>query len=118
MPKGAPQMIIMDQDPAMTRAIAQVFPNTFHRYCIWHIQNKFSEKLNTIIYRDNYHMMRSIILNSENSEEFETSWMNMLQSTKLEDNAWLHQIYEMRDRWVPAFVNHIFTAGMSSSQRA
>ena len=24
----------------------------------------------------------------------------------------------MRDRWVPAFVNHIFAAGMSSSQRA
>ena len=24
----------------------------------------------------------------------------------------------MRDRWVPAFVNHIFAAGMSSSRRA
>ncbi|XP_022849843.1 protein FAR1-RELATED SEQUENCE 5-like [Olea europaea var. sylvestris] len=118
MPRGALQMIITDQDSALTRAIAQVIPNTFHRYCIWHILNKFSEKLNTVIYRDNYHLMKNIIMNSEDSEEFETSWMNMLQSTKLGDNDWLQQTYEMRSRWVPAFVKHISAAGMSSSRRA
>ncbi|XP_022897649.1 protein FAR1-RELATED SEQUENCE 5-like [Olea europaea var. sylvestris] len=118
MPKGAPQLIITDQDPALTRAIVEVLPNTFHRYCIWHIQNKFSEKLNAIIYRDNYDLMKNIILNFETTEELETNWSNMLHSTKLIGNDWLHQIYELRARWVPTFVKHIFATGMSSNQRA
>lgn len=73
MLKDALQMIIRDQDLAMTRAIAKIFPNTFHRYCMWHILNKVSKKLNTIIYRDNYHFIKNIILHSERSEDFETS---------------------------------------------
>ncbi|KAI8563743.1 hypothetical protein RHMOL_Rhmol03G0132600 [Rhododendron molle] len=38
MPGGPPKMIITDQDPAMTKAFANVLPNTHHRYCIWHIR--------------------------------------------------------------------------------
>lgn len=38
---GAPKMIITDQDPARTKAIAQVLQNTLHCYCLWHILNKF-----------------------------------------------------------------------------
>ena len=29
-----PKMIIIDQDPAITKAISETLPNTFHRYCI------------------------------------------------------------------------------------
>ena len=64
-----------------------MLPTTFHRYCIWHILNKFSEKIDAIIYRDSYHLLKGIILNSKTIEEFETNWMNTLQTTKLEDNA-------------------------------
>ncbi|KAK9943483.1 hypothetical protein M0R45_009090 [Rubus argutus] len=32
MPRGAPNVIITDQDQAMTKAIAHILPNTFHRY--------------------------------------------------------------------------------------
>ncbi|KAL5781820.1 hypothetical protein ACOSP7_006849 [Xanthoceras sorbifolium] len=71
----APKMIITDQVPAMTKVIAQVFPNTYHSFCIWHILNK------------------------------------------LHENGWFQSLYEIRSKWVPVFVNHIFSAGMSSSQR-
>ncbi|XP_058181190.1 protein FAR1-RELATED SEQUENCE 5-like [Rhododendron vialii] len=60
-----PKIIITDQDPAMTKAIACVLPTTFHRYCIWHIGK-----------------------------------------------------YEIHERWVPAFTKHIFSAHMTSSERA
>lgn len=33
MSSDAPKMIIIDQDPAMTNAISQTLPTTFHRYC-------------------------------------------------------------------------------------
>lgn len=47
-------MIITDQDPAMTKTIHQALPKTYHRFCSWHILNKFLENLNTIVYRDHY----------------------------------------------------------------
>ncbi|XP_024199489.1 protein FAR1-RELATED SEQUENCE 12-like [Rosa chinensis] len=43
--ENAPKMIITDEDPAMTKAISEALPQTFHRYCSWHILNKFFEKL-------------------------------------------------------------------------
>ncbi|XP_073025240.1 protein FAR1-RELATED SEQUENCE 5-like [Primulina eburnea] len=48
MHKGAPNLIITDQDPAMTKAIGEVFPKTIHRYCLWHILNKFPDNLGNI----------------------------------------------------------------------
>ncbi|KAL5787412.1 hypothetical protein ACOSP7_004361 [Xanthoceras sorbifolium] len=101
MPGSAPKMIIIDQDPAMTKVIAQVFPNTYHRFCIWHILNKFSEKLNAVIYRDHY-----------------SKWLELIENCKLHENGWFQSLYEIRSKWVPVFVNHIFSTGMSSSQRA
>ncbi|XP_020250980.1 protein FAR-RED IMPAIRED RESPONSE 1-like [Asparagus officinalis] len=50
MPGGATKMIITDQDPSMTKAFPLVLPNTFHRYCSWHILMKFSEKINAVKY--------------------------------------------------------------------
>ncbi|KAI5323061.1 hypothetical protein L3X38_032133 [Prunus dulcis] len=44
MPDEPPKIIIIDQDAAMSKAIVVTLPTTFHRYCIWHILNKFMEK--------------------------------------------------------------------------
>ncbi|XP_035551012.1 protein FAR1-RELATED SEQUENCE 5-like [Juglans regia] len=41
----APNTIITDQYRVMKNAIAIVFPNTRHRYCLWHILRKVPEKL-------------------------------------------------------------------------
>ena len=118
MPKGAPQVIITDQDPAMTKAIVEALPLIVHWYCIWHILNKFSEKLGAIIYHDNYNLFKNVILNSETKEEFEASWFDLLKKISLDTNAWLCHLYEILNKWVPAYVNMHFRAGMSSSQRA
>uniref|UniRef100_A0A2N9IM26 Protein FAR1-RELATED SEQUENCE n=1 Tax=Fagus sylvatica TaxID=28930 RepID=A0A2N9IM26_FAGSY len=36
----------------------------------------------------------------------------------LEENEWLAKLYEERERWVPAFLNSNFFAGMSSTQHS
>ncbi|KAL2486685.1 Protein FAR1-RELATED SEQUENCE [Abeliophyllum distichum] len=59
MPRQAPQIIITDQDAAIAKAIVMVLPFTFHRYCVWHILNKFSEKINVMVYNDEYHMLET-----------------------------------------------------------
>ncbi|KAL8527975.1 hypothetical protein ACS0TY_005692 [Phlomoides rotata] len=40
-----------------------------------------------------------------------------MNSTELRHNEWQSNMYTIRHQWVPAYVRHIFTARMSSSQR-
>ena len=117
MPGPLPRMIITDQDPVMSKAIAKVMPNTIHRYCIWHILNKFSEKINAINYKVHWQEFKNCICDSEAVEEFETNWANLIEKSNLSSNEWLQVQYANRAMWVPAFVNDTFSAGMSSSQR-
>ncbi|XP_074568528.1 protein FAR1-RELATED SEQUENCE 5-like [Curcuma longa] len=118
MPNGAPKVIITDQDPVMTKAIAQVFPQTMHRYCLWHILNKFSEKLGLLTFHDNYQSINNVIENSTTPDEFENSWKEVIKCANLEKNDWLSLMYELRQKWVPVYFNHVFCAGISNSQRS
>ncbi|XP_020244768.1 protein FAR1-RELATED SEQUENCE 5-like [Asparagus officinalis] len=118
MPGGAPKMIITDQDPAMTKAFPLVLPNTFHRYCSWHILMKFSEKIDAVKYSIYKSEFSACIWKSETPEEFDTQWKSLIRKSGLEGNRWLQDQYELRSRWIPVYVNHIFSADMSSSQRA
>ncbi|CAA0825605.1 Protein FAR1-RELATED SEQUENCE 5 [Striga hermonthica] len=112
-----PQVIITDQDAAISIAVAEVFPNTMHRYCIWHILNKFSEKLGPVLHKLHYHTLSGIINDSETPSEFEWRWNSLMSDSQLNGNEWLLKMYEIRHRWVPAYVRGVFAAGMSSSQR-
>ncbi|XP_042009035.1 protein FAR1-RELATED SEQUENCE 5-like [Salvia splendens] len=71
MPTSAPKPIITDQDPTMTKALAQVLPKTVHRYCLWHILNKFPEKISAVTFREQYQIIKNVIKNSTSPEEFE-----------------------------------------------
>ncbi|XP_058203431.1 protein FAR1-RELATED SEQUENCE 5-like [Rhododendron vialii] len=118
MPGGPPQMIITDQDPAMAKAIASTLPNTYHRLCIWHIVNKFSQKLGALAYVQHYEEFKKCIWNSENPDEFEARWLEIVQKAQLSSNEWLNDMYTIRARWIPAYTKHIFSAHMTSSQRS
>ncbi|XP_042458601.1 protein FAR1-RELATED SEQUENCE 5-like [Zingiber officinale] len=117
LPKGPPNMIITDHDPAMTKVIAQVFPQTVHRYYLWHILNKFSDKLHPMTFQNYYQSMMNVIINSTTVDEFEKSWEEVIKCANLEKNDWLLLMYELRHKWVPVYFGHVFCAGMSSSQR-
>ncbi|XP_060674867.1 protein FAR1-RELATED SEQUENCE 5-like [Ziziphus jujuba] len=91
---------------------------SFVWYCSWHMLEKFSTYLNAITYRDFYKDFQQCIWESECPEEFERKWVTTIEKASLNNTDWLKSIFELRSRWVPAYVNHIFSAGMSSSQRA
>ncbi|KAL6211603.1 hypothetical protein ACLB2K_016826 [Fragaria x ananassa] len=93
MPGGPPKMIITDQDLAMEKAISEILPDTFHRYCSWHILRKFSEKLDAIKCRDYYEDFRNCIYSSENGEEFDSKWRSVLAKSGLSGHSWLQSIY-------------------------
>ncbi|KAM7488607.1 hypothetical protein LguiB_026091 [Lonicera macranthoides] len=148
IPSGAPKMIITNQDPAMTKAFPIILPNTFHRYfnlrrtlkftstaylkallnitlfnyfyryCSWHILMKFSKKIDAVKYGIYKNEFSDCIWKSETPEEFELQWESLMKKSGLGGNKWLNDMYGIRSRWISAYVNHIFSADMSSSQRA
>ncbi|XP_015891017.3 protein FAR-RED ELONGATED HYPOCOTYL 3-like [Ziziphus jujuba] len=69
---------------------------------------------NCIFYKE----FQYCIWESECPEEFERKWASIIKKANLHDIEWLKSIFELRSRWVPVYVNHVFSPGMSSSQRA
>ncbi|PIA31367.1 LOW QUALITY PROTEIN: hypothetical protein AQUCO_05000035v1 [Aquilegia coerulea] len=99
MPGDALKMIITYQDPAITNAIAQTLPKTFHRYCSWHILNKFSEKLDAVKYSVYYKKFYNCIWHSKSQEEFDLIWLDLVQKSGLQDNKWLESMFQIRLKW-------------------
>jgi hypothetical protein len=56
---GQPRMVVTDQDAAMKKAIALVFPESRHRLCMWHITQKLPLKVKIKLYI--LHMCRKLL---------------------------------------------------------
>ncbi|CAL8133132.1 unnamed protein product [Prunus armeniaca] len=106
----APKMIITDQDATMAKAIVQSLPTTYHMYCIWHIMNKFSKKLNS---RYNTEELHNCIWDIDRKEEFDVKWQEVVGSNGLKDHIWLNSIFDLRHNWIPAYYEHVFSAKSS-----
>ncbi|XP_042950403.1 protein FAR1-RELATED SEQUENCE 5-like [Carya illinoinensis] len=120
MDGNAPNAIITDQDRAMKNAIAVVFPNSRHRFCLWHILKKVPEKLGSHnAYKTGLksHLLKCVY-DSQTIEEFEKCWDVLNMTYNLQENAWLQSLYTERTYWVPVFLKKIFWAGMSTTQRS
>ncbi|KAG7984647.1 hypothetical protein I3843_04G170700 [Carya illinoinensis] len=116
----APKAIITDQDRAMKSVIALVFPDTRHRYCLWHIMRKLPEKLgsHTMYNAGLKTSIQSASYDSQTCAEFEMKWGQLIQKYGLDDNAWLQGLYNERSFWVPVYLKGVFWAGMSTTQRS
>ncbi|XP_020972539.1 protein FAR1-RELATED SEQUENCE 6-like [Arachis ipaensis] len=79
-----PQAIITDQCKSMFGAIKNVFPNTRHRWCIWHIIKKIPHKLGGYAkYREINAKMHGTVWNARSEESFEKDWYVMLTFTTI-----------------------------------
>ncbi|KAH9697333.1 protein FAR1-RELATED SEQUENCE [Citrus sinensis] len=111
--------IITDQDKAMKAAIENVFPNTRHRWCLWHILKKIPEKLGGYKeYRDISNVLHCAVYDSQSSAKFEETWHHMIVEFELGGNEWLRGLYNERYRWVPCYLKNSFWARMSTTQRS
>ncbi|BBH02303.1 hypothetical protein Prudu_012830 [Prunus dulcis] len=94
MPGPPPKMIITDHDAAMTKAI--VNPPTL---------------------RDRFSYLNACMWDIDTTIEFESKWLTLITENGLNDHPWLSSIYDLRDKWVPAYAKHVFSAGMLSSKQ-
>ncbi|XP_077228182.1 protein FAR1-RELATED SEQUENCE 5-like isoform X2 [Tasmannia lanceolata] len=115
-----PISIITDQDRAIQAAVADVFPNTRHRFCMWHIQRKLLEKLGHVcrVHKNFKDEFQKCIYQTMTIDEFESSWGLLLDTFDLRQNEWLQLLFEDRHYWVPVYLKGTFFAEMSTTQRS
>ncbi|KAF8405193.1 hypothetical protein HHK36_010093 [Tetracentron sinense] len=116
----APKAIVTDQDKAMKATIAEVFSNSRHRFCLWHIMRKIPEKLGHVTrkYENFMAQLNKCIYKSWTEEQFENRWWKMVETFELRKNGWIKSLYEDRKQWVPTYMRDTFFAGMSTTQRS
>lgn len=113
-----PVSITTDQDRAIQAAVAEVFPETRHSICKWHILREGQERL-AHIYLANpsfYGELYSCINFSETIEDFESSWVSLLDRYDLLRNDWLQAVYNARKQWAPVYFRGTFFAAIFSNQ--
>ncbi|XP_077215974.1 protein FAR1-RELATED SEQUENCE 5-like [Tasmannia lanceolata] len=115
----APGCIITDMDVAMRNAITTVFPNTWHRFCSWHINKHLIEHVpamrdstNEFFKEYNHWFYRRQI------EDCLTEWEKLVHKHHVDGKSWLGKMWELRRHWVPAYFRDTFTAGMTLSSRS
>lgn len=115
-----PKVIITDQDKALKEAIEEVFPNVRHCFSLWHVLEKIPEALSHVIRRhENFAgKFNKCIFKSWTDEQFDMRWWKMVGRFELQEDDWIHSLYEDRKKWVPTYMRETFLAGMSTAQRA
>ncbi|XP_042508071.1 protein FAR1-RELATED SEQUENCE 5-like [Macadamia integrifolia] len=115
-----PVSITTDHDRVIRSAITQVFPETRHRFCKWHIFKEGQEKLSHVYlehpsFEAEFHKCVNV---AESIEEFESCWMALIDRYSLREHEWLQAIYNARWQWVPVYLRDTFFAEMSITQRS
>ena len=116
----APMNIITDQDFSMRAGIEEVFPLAVHRHCRWHIIKKAEETLGPF-FADRPELHKAFELCVDHSltvEEFERSWMAMIETYQVQDKETLASLWEKRMYWVPAYFMQCFFPFLQTTQRS
>ncbi|KAK1415138.1 hypothetical protein QVD17_30910 [Tagetes erecta] len=110
-----PDVVVTDQDPAMKKAIEEVFSGSRHRLCMWHVMHKLSTKVGVTLCNTTDFKQRIcdiVWTDSLSPSEFEVGWHSVIQDFDLSDNNWLGDIYDMRESWIPAYYRDELMSGL------
>ncbi|XP_074315208.1 protein FAR1-RELATED SEQUENCE 2-like [Silene latifolia] len=92
-----PNYIINDQDAGIINAVPAVFKKARHRFCMWHIMKKVTDKVGSTICKETDFLSRlNNVVWSEylEPEEFEENWAKVISEFSLEENKWLTDKFE------------------------
>ncbi|XP_043717617.1 protein FAR1-RELATED SEQUENCE 5-like [Telopea speciosissima] len=113
-----PKTIFTNQDAAMSRAIAEVLPETWHGLCTWHLMQNGIKHLGNLMKHGSSFLkdLNKCIFQYENEEEFENAWKILLDDYQLGNNSWLARIYSIKHKWACCYMKYTFTLGVRSTQ--
>jgi hypothetical protein len=106
----------------MKNAIEDIFPDAWHRFCIWHVLKCLKENMSSYM-ADNEGMEEFIIgliMQSLTVTEFETGWKEMIAKYDCGDHDHIKRMWGAREMFVPAYFRGKFcpftrTKGRSES---
>ncbi|XP_022023788.1 protein FAR1-RELATED SEQUENCE 5-like [Helianthus annuus] len=110
-----PRVVATDQDPAMKKAIREVFTTSRHRLCMWHIMKKVAEKVGPTLKKDKSFRQRIcdiVWTDAIQPEDFEEKWKEIMSDFHLTGNKWLSDMYAIRNDWIPAYYRHENMSGL------
>ncbi|XP_039843945.1 protein FAR1-RELATED SEQUENCE 5-like [Panicum virgatum] len=119
MDKRLPFSFTTDDGKGMAAAVAKVFPQCFHRLCRWRILSRCKKKLTDVYTRfPGFHdELKRCINGCDTVPVFDMVWCSILDKYGLRDDTWLQSLYEIRHKWVPAYLTSSFFAELSLTHR-
>lgn len=117
-----PHVILVDEDPAMEAACANIIGSTILLNCIWHLGHQnLNKNLHGALGQD-WEEFASCFWRAWNAiteSEFEHRWLKevaVFGVSKPKVQGYLERIYEHCEHWAWSWVGMRFTAGMQSTQ--
>ncbi|GMY15204.1 protein FAR1-RELATED SEQUENCE 5-like [Fagus crenata] len=102
------------QNQAMTNAIKVVFSKSRHRLCLWHISKNARQHLAGLYSSQDFYARFNKCFNwCMTVIEFKSTWREMIEKHNLQNHAWLNRLYQIREKWCPAFSVDFFSAKMN-----
>ncbi|GJT34165.1 FAR1-related sequence 5-like protein, partial [Tanacetum coccineum] len=111
----APKVVVTDQDPVMKVAIEEIFPDSRHRLCMWHIMKKLAGKVGPDLCSNTYFkkcLCDIVWTDRIDPCVFESEWRSIMLDFKLNDHKWLDDMFGMRYNWIPAYFRHEPMSGL------
>jgi hypothetical protein len=104
----------------MSIAIPEMFPNSIHRNCLFHVAHKTEEKHARSFARiPNLHNeFKDTIHFSLTIAEFESSWIEMVEKYKVGNLKYFKIMWENREKFVPVFFKNDFFPFIHSTARS
>jgi zinc finger SWIM domain-containing protein 3 len=120
----APGVLLVDEDPAMEAASANIIPQTTVLNCIWHLCSLNLAKNLQGALRSDWQTFLPRFWTARNAltpDEFDRMWSALARDfggrNRTGVESYLQRLYDRRQRWAWAWVGSHFTAGMQSTQR-
>ncbi|CAO2144062.1 unnamed protein product [Urochloa humidicola] len=115
-----PIVIFTDQDSSIEKAVVEVFKTTYHKYCSWHVTNKYRNELNQL---NTQHpglsdTLTSVINHPLSPAEFEGAWEAMLDKYIVHGSRVLAKLFDERKMWIGSYFKYIFCGTVTSTQRS
>ncbi|EXX68017.1 hypothetical protein RirG_108960 [Rhizophagus irregularis DAOM 197198w] len=113
-----PKSIWTDFEPELINAISQVFPNTQHFLCLFHIWQNIIKHLKTPL-GSNFNNFSKAFYSCKNSlsiEIFEQRWEFMIKTFPECQRYMIRTLYPVRMNWAKAYTPFQFNASIQSTQ--
>ncbi|XP_074297987.1 protein FAR1-RELATED SEQUENCE 5-like [Silene latifolia] len=105
-----PRIIITDQDKSMKSVVPEVFKESTHRLCMWHIMKKLREKVSYQLFQDEdfkTRLNRCVWNNQLEPDEFEEQWGKIMTDYQLVEHERFSDLYDLREQWIPAYFKDV-----------